>query len=153
MHLGSTLSLGRRQVVSEAQLRERIHLISSSNKDDMAKLRAKFDLSQLPVSLGGTMTEEDSKALCAKWVNEQVAADGEVGAWERVRKETLLVRSCTRQHVGWLLSLEKGVSKRRVSVLFANTCQSLRRPVRVPLFAFTFCSNVGLWRVCGSGFC
>ena len=57
------------------KLRERIHLISSSNKDDMAKLRAKFDLSQLPVSLGGTMTEEDSKALCAKWVDEQVAAD------------------------------------------------------------------------------
>jgi hypothetical protein len=59
------------------KLRERIHLISKKNEKDMAKMRAKFDPSQLPVSLGGTLTDEAANQANQAWLAERIRIEGE----------------------------------------------------------------------------
>ena len=57
------------------KLRDRIHLISKKNEADMAKLRAAFDPAQLPVALGGTLTEEAADAAHKQWLAERMEAE------------------------------------------------------------------------------
>ena len=57
------------------KLRDRIHLVSKTNEADMAKLRASFDPANLPVKLGGTLTEEAADALHQQWLAGRLEAE------------------------------------------------------------------------------